>query len=65
MVLSTARQVPREANVWKLVARELVCAHFEGVEVGDNVVESEGPDHGASKELPRCPALANVSYNMT
>ena len=34
---------------------------IEGVEVCDNVVESEGPDHGASEELPRRPALANVS----
>ena len=33
----------------------------EGVEVCDNVVESEGPDHGASEELPGRPALANVS----
>ena len=37
----------------------------EGVEVGDNVVESEGPDHSASEELPRRPALANVSWNIT
>ena len=37
----------------------------EGVEVCDNVVESEGPDHGTSEELPGRPALANVSWNMT
>ena len=33
----------------------------KGVEVRDNIVESEGPDHGAGEELPRRPALANVS----
>ena len=36
----------------------------EGVEVGGDVVESEGPDHGACEELPGAPALANVSSNI-
>ena len=35
----------------------------EGVEVGDDVVESEGPDHSAGEELPRAPALPDVSPN--
>ena len=34
---------------------------IKGVEVGGDIVESEGPDHGASEELPGPPALANVS----
>ena len=34
---------------------------IEGVKVCDDVVEPEGPDHGAREELPGPPALANVS----
>ena len=37
---------------------------IEGVEVGGDVVKSEGPDHRAREELPGSPALANVSSNM-
>ena len=35
------------------------CTHPEEGVAGEHVVESEGPDHGASEELPGSPALTN------
>ena len=35
------------------------CTHPEEGVAGEHVVQSEGPDHGASEELPGSPALTN------